>query len=54
MIGRIFEGISKDNLIDVDLFCYYIMVLDKIERWFLIMYVYRIRGKFELFDCLIL
>lgn len=53
MIGRIPEGLSKDNLIDADLLCYYIAALDNLKRWFPIMYVYRTRGKFELFDRLI-
>lgn len=53
MIGRIPEGLSKDNLIDADLLCYYVASLDNLKKWFPIMYVYRTRGKFELFDRLI-
>ncbi len=52
MLARIPEGMSKDNLIDADLLSYYVGVLENI-RWFPITYVYRTRGKFELFDRLI-
>lgn len=49
MIKRIPENYTKDNVIDADLLIYYVGVLNNI-RWFPITYVYRTRGKFELFD----
>lgn len=52
MIKRIPEGYTKDNLIDADLLCYYVAELNNLN-WFPITYVYRKRGKFELFDRLI-
>lgn len=52
MLARIPEGLSKDNLIDADLLSYYVAALENL-RWFPITYVYRTRGKFELFDRLI-
>lgn len=52
MIARIPEGFSKDNFIDADLLCYYVSELENLH-WFPITYVYRSRGKFELFDRLI-
>jgi hypothetical protein len=53
ILARIPEGISKDNLIDADLLSYYVTSLEYIPRWFPITYIYRTRGKFELFDRLI-
>jgi hypothetical protein len=52
IIKRIPDEVSKENVIDADLLCYYISVLEKI-RWFPKTYIYRTRGKFELFDRLI-
>jgi hypothetical protein len=52
MIKRIPEGLTKDNLIDADLLCYYVAVLQN-GRWFPITYVYRPQGKLELFNRLI-
>ena len=52
MIKRIPDGYTIDNLIDADLLCYYVAELNNL-RWFPITYVYRTRGKFELFDRLI-
>lgn len=52
MLARIPEGLTKDNFIDADLLCYYVAALENI-RWFPMTYVYRTRGKFELFDRLI-
>lgn len=52
MIKRVPAELSKDNLVDADLLCYYISVLENIH-WFPIMYIYRTRGAFDLFDRLI-
>ena len=52
VLTRIPEGMSKDHLIDADLLCHYVGVLENI-RWFPITYVYRPSGKLELFDRLI-
>ncbi len=52
IIKRVPEGFDKNTLIDADLLCHYIAVFDKL-RWFPITYVYRTRGRFELFDRLI-
>lgn len=52
MLARIPDGLSKDNLIDADLLAYYVASLGNIS-WFPITYIYRTRGKFELFDRLI-
>jgi hypothetical protein len=52
IIKRVPTGMSQDHIIDADLLCYYVSVLENI-RWFPITYVYRTRGNFELFDRLI-
>lgn len=54
VIKRVHESISKDDLINADLLCHYIAVLEKL-RWFPITYVYRTRdnGTFELFNRLV-
>ncbi len=52
VIKRIPDSINEDNLIDADLLCYYVSVLENL-RWFPITYVYRTSGRFDLFDRLI-
>jgi hypothetical protein len=54
VIKRVHESITKDDLINADLLCHYVAVLEKL-RWFPITYVYRTRddGKFELFNRLV-
>ena len=54
VIKRVHESITKDDLINADLLCHYVAVLEKLI-WFPITYVYRTRddGKFELFSRLI-
>ncbi|HUC81036.1 MAG TPA: SEFIR domain-containing protein [Flavisolibacter sp.] len=52
IIRRVPEGFDKNRLIDADLLCHYVAVFEKL-RWFPITYVYRTRGRFELFDRLI-
>jgi len=54
VITRLPDNISKDELINADLLCHYISVLDNL-RWFPITYVYRLNdnGKFELFTRLV-
>lgn len=51
VIKRLTENITKDDLINADLLCHYISVIEDL-RWFPITYVYRLRddGKFELFN----
>ena len=52
-IKRLPENINKDELINADLLCHYISILDN-SRWFPITYVYRRDSrKFELFSRLI-
>lgn len=52
IVKRVPIGMSQNHIIDADLLCYYVSVLENI-RWFPITYVYRTRGNFELFDRLI-
>lgn len=52
IIKRVPEFMTKDQIIDADLVCYYVSVLEK-YRWFPMTYVYRTRGKLELFDRLV-
>lgn len=52
MIKRVPENLNRDNLIDADLLCYYVAVLNN-QHWFPMTYVYRTRGKFDLFDRLV-
>ena len=52
IIKRVPENMNQNHIIDADLICYYISVLENI-RWFPITYVYRTRERFELFDRLI-
>lgn len=52
IIKRVPEFMTKDHIIDADLICYYVSVLEKF-RWFPITYVYRTSGRFELFDRLV-
>lgn len=52
LITRIPEGYSKDLLVESDLLCYYIGVLNN-KRWFPVTYVYKLNGYFDLFDRLI-
>ena len=52
IIKRVPEGFDKNRLIDADLLCHYVAVFDNL-RWFPITYVYKTRGRFELFDRLI-
>ncbi|MBE0662819.1 MAG: TIR domain-containing protein [Bacteroidales bacterium] len=54
VIKRLPENISKDDLINADLLCHYISVIDNL-RWFPITYIYGLRdeGKFELFNRLV-
>ena len=52
MIKRIPEEMNKDHLINADLLCYYVSVLENIH-WFPVTYGYKARVKFELFDRLI-
>ncbi len=52
IIKRIPNEFSKDILIEADLLCSYIASLNNI-RWFPITYVYKTRGRFELFDRMI-
>ena len=52
MIKRIPDGYTRDHLVDADLLCYYVAELNNLY-WFPITYVYKTRGKFELFDRLI-
>lgn len=52
VIKRIPNSINEENLIDADLLCYYVSVLENF-RWFPITYVYRTSGRFNLFDRLI-
>jgi hypothetical protein len=53
-IKRLPENISKNELINADLLCHYVSILENL-RWFPITYVYRRDndGKFELFNRLI-
>ena len=54
VIKRLPDNINKDDLINADLLCHYISVMDNL-RWFPITYIYRLRddGKFELFNRLV-
>ena len=52
MIKRIPENYTTDNLIEADLLCFYVATL-KNHHWFPITYIYRTRGRFDLFDRLI-
>lgn len=54
VIKRVHESITKDDLINADLLCHYVAVLEKL-RWFPITYVYKTtdEGKFELFNRLV-
>ena len=54
VIKRVHENISKDDLINADLLCHYISILESLN-WFPITYVYRTRGdrNFELFNRLV-
>lgn len=51
VIKRLPDNITKDHLINADLLCYYISVMDNLT-WFPITYIYRQRdaSKFELFN----
>jgi hypothetical protein len=52
IIKRVPEDMNQNHIIDADLICYYVSVLENIS-WFPMTYVYRTRGRFELFDRLI-
>ena len=52
IIKRIPENFTKDFVIEADLLCHYIGLLNNIN-WFPITYVYKTRGKFEFFNRLI-
>lgn len=54
VIKRVHENISKDNLIDADLLCYYVSVLENLN-WYPITNIYRTSndGNFELFNRLV-
>lgn len=54
IIKRLPDNVSKDDLIDADLICHYVSVLNNL-MWFPITYIYRSRydGKFPLFNRLI-
>jgi hypothetical protein len=52
MIKRIPENFTMDIFVEADLLCHYVGVLNNIE-WFPITYVYKTRGKFELFNRLV-
>lgn len=52
IITRVPEGWMKDIIIDSDLLCYYISVIENL-RWFPITYIYKENRRFELFERLI-
>lgn len=52
IIKRVPDWMTRDNLIDADLTCYYVSEMENFF-WFPLTYVYRTRGKFELFDRII-
>jgi hypothetical protein len=52
MIKRIPENFTMDIFVEADLLCHYVGVLNNID-WFPITYVYKTRGKFELFNRLV-
>ena len=54
IIKRMPENMTSDNLIDADLLCHYVSVLQK-NHWFPITYVYRsrVQGHFDLLDRLV-
>jgi hypothetical protein len=52
IIKRIPQGFTKDMIVEADLLCHYVAVLNNFE-WFPITYVYKLRGSFELFDRMI-
>jgi hypothetical protein len=52
IIKRIPENFTKTNLINADLICHYIAELNNVF-WLPITYIYRERGRFEIFDRLI-
>lgn len=52
MIKRIPDNMTSDSLIDADLLCHYVSVLEN-HYWFPLTYIYRTRGRYELFDRLV-
>ena len=52
MIKRIPENITLDDFVEADLLCHYVGVLNNVS-WFPKSYIYKLRGKFELFSRLI-
>ncbi|MBL7854886.1 MAG: TIR domain-containing protein [Cyclobacteriaceae bacterium] len=49
MIKRVPENLTLDNIVEADLLCHYVGVLNSI-RWFPMTYIYKTRGTFELFE----
>jgi len=52
IVKRVPDWMTRDQIIDADLLCYYVSVMENFY-WFPLTYAYRPRGKFELFDRLL-
>lgn len=52
IVKRVPDWMTRDHIIDADLICYYVSVLDCFY-WFPLTYIYKMRGKFDFFDRLV-